>query len=125
MSNKTKKFTDSIRKTHKRVLRESMKDIEKTDCLYDASARVGDPVELYAVQAAGWKKGSYADRDFDAVNAEVRVEENGAVHLLLKKSFGGYNGDQKFHERVLDIKFDPISIERLQEFFNTAEGEII
>ena len=88
---------------------------------YDAAARIDEPVELYAVSAAGWKKGTYNDRDFDNVYTEIRIDSKGVVHMILKKDFGGYNGEEKFTERVLDIKFDHISVGRLQEFFNTVE----
>ena len=111
-SNQSKGWFEAARK---RVLGKQMSNV------YDATANIDDPVELYAVTAAGWKKGDYTDRDFDAVQTEIQIDKNGVVHMLLKKSFGGYNGDKKFTERVLDIKFDSISVERLQEFFNSVE----
>ncbi len=73
--------------------------------------------ELYAVRAVGWKKGSYTDRNFEDVDSEIHIDEDGTVHLLLKKTFGGYGGEDKYTDRVLDIKFDSISVERLKEFF--------
>jgi len=79
--------------------------------------------ELYAVRAVGWKKGTYTGRDFEDVASEVHIDEDGSVHLLLKKTFGGYAGTDKYTDRTFDIKFDAISVERLKEFFSKTDKE--
>ena len=86
---------------------------------------VPENTELYAVRAVGWKKGGYTGRDFEDVNSEVQITEDGSVHLILRKTFGGYNGDDKYTERVFDIKFDSISVERLKGLLNEKVGVIV
>ena len=40
---------------------------------------VPENTELYAVRAVGWKKGGYTGRDFEDVNSEVQITEDGSV----------------------------------------------
>ncbi len=84
---------------------------------------MSEQTDLYAVRAVGWKKGAYTDRNFEDVAGQVHIDESGTVHLLLKKTFGGYAGGEKYTDRIMDIKFDSISVERLKVFLNNTNVE--
>ena len=83
--------------------------------------RINEGVELYSPQVAGWKKGYYTERDFDSAEGEFFMDGD-ELHFVLTKTFGGYKGGDKFTERVLDIKLDPISVGRLAEKLQDLEG---
>ena len=86
---------------------------------------MSDSTELYAVRAVGWKKGSYTDRNFEDVASELKIDADGTLHLILKKTFGGYTGgeDDRYIDRILDIKFDSISLDRMKVMLDSVKAE--